>query len=71
MFPETSPTGFRCGIFCSSWWLLKSADEAAVETLLCLEEVSVEMVLVVLDDPLPLYIIISPWHGGGSVTSVF
>lgn len=32
----------------------KSADDAVVEALLCREELSVELVFVVLDDPLPL-----------------
>lgn len=33
---------------------LRSAVEGAVDALLCREELSVEVVLVVLDDPLPL-----------------
>lgn len=32
----------------------RSADEGAVEALLCLEEVSVDVALVVFDAPLPL-----------------
>lgn len=32
----------------------RSAEEGVVEALLCLEELSVEFVFVVLDDPLPL-----------------
>lgn len=44
-----------------------SADEGAVEALLCLDEVSVDVALVVLDPPLPLSLsalcplIICPW----------
>lgn len=37
-----------------SSWPPKSAEEGAVDALLCREELSVELVLVVLDDPLPL-----------------
>jgi hypothetical protein len=33
-----------------------SADDGAVEALLCLEDVSVDVALVVLDPPLPLYL---------------
>lgn len=33
---------------------LKSVEEGVVEALLCREELSVELVFVVLDDPLPL-----------------
>jgi hypothetical protein len=37
----------------SSWALDASADEGAVEALLCLDE-AVDVALVVLDEPLPL-----------------
>lgn len=37
-----------------SSWPLKSAEDGVVEALLCLDELSVELVFVVLDDPLPL-----------------
>lgn len=56
--------GFALGVDCvlesgedflfacrQSSWPLKSAEDGVVEALLCLEELSVEMVL---DDPLPL-----------------
>ena len=36
-----------------------SADDGAVEALLCLEDVSVDVALVVLDPPLPLYLLAS------------
>ena len=54
-----SPYGFRW-TFASSgccWWLRSNggaADDGAVETALWREDVSVEAVLVVLEDPLPL-----------------
>lgn len=54
-FDTPSPRGFLAVVFLnSSCWWLRSAEEGAVETLLCREEVSVDMVLVVFEDPLPL-----------------
>lgn len=49
----TSPCDFLFA-FLQSSCPLTSAEEGAVDALLCREEVSVEVVLVVLDDPLPL-----------------
>ena len=42
------------GVFRQSSWPPRSADEGAVEELLLREELSVEAVFVVLDEPLPL-----------------
>lgn len=54
-----SENGFRWTLVSSGcWWWLNSAggaaDDGAVETALWREDVSVEAVLVVLEDPLPL-----------------
>ena len=54
-----SPYGFRWAFVSSGccWWLMSNggaADDGAVETALWREDVSVEAVLVVLEDPLPL-----------------
>lgn len=47
--------GFRRIAFRSSWPCVRSvADDGAVETLLCRDDASVELVLVVFDEPLPL-----------------
>lgn len=53
-----SEKGFRWTLVSSGWWWLNSAggaaDDGAVETALWRDDVSVEAVLVVLEDPLPL-----------------
>lgn len=57
-------TGLAVGVVKDSVWdflfnfqsscELRSAEEGAVEALLCREELSVELVFVVFEDPLPL-----------------
>lgn len=51
---EGSLVGFLL-VFLPSSCPVKSADDGAVETLLCRDESSVEAVFVVLEDPLPLF----------------
>jgi hypothetical protein len=50
-----STGGFLC-VFRQSSWPPVSADDGAVEALLCREELSVEVVFVVFEEPLPLLV---------------
>lgn len=53
-----------------SSWPFRSAEEGAVDALLCREELSVELVFVVLEDPLPLAAESAPYPPNGPIADV-